>query len=342
MTNLIVMLIISGVSAWLCTAWVCRHAEKWRLVQAPNHRSSHVRPTPHGGGVGIVLSGVGSGVLLAWENGTIFWSVVSLSLLVAAVGFYDDMRNLSAKVRFVGQLLVCLVLLLTLDSMPILELPAGFDLYGLPLFFMLWWAGVWWVNLFNFMDGIDGIAGGQGFFMLLSGSLLGVLVSPALVDQPVWWWMLALAGATLGFLLHNWPPARIFMGDVGSTYLAFMILSLALLSVRDGWMTYTAWMILGAGFVADATVTLLRRMLAGERWFDAHRSHAYQILSRRWRSHRDVALLFMAVNAMWLAPLAWLSFLWPTLAWFFVFVAYCPLVGGAILVGAGGEDKSYT
>lgn len=342
MTNLIVMLIVSGVAAWLCTAWVCRHAEKWRLVQAPNHRSSHVRPTPHGGGLGIVLSGVGSGVLLAWGNGAIFWSVASLSLLVAAVGLYDDMRCLSARVRFIVQLLVCIALLLSLGPAPILGLPAGFVLSGLPLFLLLWCVGVWWVNLFNFMDGIDGIAGGQGLFMLLSGALLGLLASPVMVDQPAWWWMLALAAATLGFLLHNWPPARIFMGDVGSTYLAFMILALALLSIRDGWMTYTGWMILGAGFVTDATVTLLRRMLAGERWFAAHRSHAYQILSRRWRSHRDVALLFMVINAMWLAPLAWLSILWPPLAWFFVLLAYGPLVVGAIFIGAGGEHKSYT
>lgn len=342
MTDLLVVLIVSGIFSWLCTGWVCRQAGKWRLVQAPNHRSSHVRPTPQGGGIGIVLSGIGAGLLLAWDSGAIFLSVVALSLLVAAVGLYDDMRGLPVRIRFAVQLLACIALPLIPGPAPVLELPGGFVLAGLPLFFIFCFFGVWWVNLFNFMDGIDGLAAGQGIFMLLSGALLGLLVNPAMADHPVWWWMLALAAATFGFLLHNWPPARIFMGDVGSTYLAFMILALALLSVGAGWMTYPAWLILGAGFVADATVTLLRRMLAGERWYEAHRSHAYQILARRWRSHRAVSLLLLAVNAMWLAPLAWLSIQWPSWAWLFVLAAYGPLVAGAIFVGAGGVDKGYT
>jgi Fuc2NAc and GlcNAc transferase len=265
-----------------------------------------------------------------------------LSLLVAAVGLYDDIRGLSVRIRFIAQLLACIGLLITLSPPPVLGLPGGFVLSGLPLLFILCAFGVWWVNLFNFMDGIDGIAGGQGFFMLLFGAAAGLLAGPASLDQPLWWWLAGLAAATLGFLLHNWPPARIFMGDVGSTYLAFMILALALLSVGAGWMTYAAWLIIGAGFVADATVTLLRRMLAGERWYEAHRSHAYQILARRWRSHRAVSLLLLAVNAMWLAPLAWLSIQWPSWAWFFVLAAYGPLVAGAIFVGAGGVDKGYT
>jgi Fuc2NAc and GlcNAc transferase len=125
MTDLIVMLIVSGVFAWLCTGWVCQQAEKLHLVQAPNHRSSHVCPTPQGGGLGIVLSGVGSGVLLAWENGGIFRSVIDLSLLVAAVGLYDDMKGLSPTIRFAVQLLACIALPLTFGPAPILELPGG-------------------------------------------------------------------------------------------------------------------------------------------------------------------------------------------------------------------------
>jgi Fuc2NAc and GlcNAc transferase len=125
---------------------------------------------------------------------------------------------------------------------------------------------------------------------------------------------------------------------VGSTYLAFMIFALALLSVREGWLTYPAWLVLGAVFVADASVTLARRVLAGERWFEAHRSHAYQRLSRRWGSHRRVTLLVIGINLLWLAPLALASLVWPGAAWICVVLAYGPLVTAVILFGAGKKD----
>jgi Fuc2NAc and GlcNAc transferase len=203
---------------------------------------------------------------------------------------------------------------------------------------LLLFAGVWWINLFNFMDGIDGIAASQAVFMLVAAAVLGVWFHPGVADVSGWLWMLAVAAATLGFLRFNWPPARIFMGDVGSTYLAFMIFALALLSVREGWLTYPVWLVLGAVFVSDASVTLLRRMLAGERWFEAHRSHAYQRLSRRWGSHRRVTLLSISFNLLLLAPLAWTCLAWPRWAWVCVVLTYTPLAAAMLALGAGKQD----
>ena len=126
-------------------------------------------------------------------------------------------------------------------------------------------AGVWWINLFNFMDGIDGIAGARAVFMLLGGAVLSAWVNADVMSSPVWMLMLCVVAATVGFLLLNWPPAKIFMGDVGSTWLAFMIFALALLSVQAGWLSYATWLVLAAVFVTDATVTLPRKASTSKR-----------------------------------------------------------------------------
>ena len=176
------------------------------------------------------------------------------------------------------------------------------------------------------------------------GAAMAMWADPQAVHSPVWMLMLCVAAATVGFLLLNWPPAKIFMGDVGSTWLAFMVFALALLCVQAGWLSYAAWLVLAAVFVTDATVTLLTRMLRGERWYEAHRSHAYQRLSRRWQGgrkagHRAVTLLVVAVNGLWLAPWAWACVQWPAVSVAFVVAAYLPLVLAALWLGAGRPDS---
>lgn len=332
--------------AWGVAVWVLRRAETLRLVQLPNHRSSHVQPTPNGGGLGIVVAGsmAGLGLVLVfgWMVGGF---VLGLAVVLAAVGLRDDMAHLPARVRFGVQVMVCAGVLIVLGDLPALALGGGLELQvsGWILFGLLLLAGVWWINLFNFMDGIDGIAGAQVVFMLLAGGAMAVWSEPETVQSPIWMWMLYVAAATVGFLLLNWPPARIFMGDVGSTWLAFMVFALALLTIQAGWLSYAFWLVLAAVFVTDATVTLLTRMLRGERWYEAHRSHAYQRLSRRWQGdrkagHRSVTLLVAAVNGLWLAPLAWACVQWPAGSVAFVVAAYLPLVLAAWWSGAGRPD----
>jgi Fuc2NAc and GlcNAc transferase len=199
-------------------------------------------------------------------------------------------------------------------------------------------AGVWWINLFNFMDGIDGFAGTQAVFMLLGAAALSAWTNADVISSPVWMLMLSVAAATVGFLLLNWPPAKIFMGDVGSTWLAFMVFALALLSVQAGWLSYASWLVLAAVFVTDATVTLLTRLLRGERWYEAHRIHAYQKLARRWGGHRPVTLRAVGVNVLWLAPLAGACAAWPHWTFGWVLVAYSPLAVAAVVLGAGKPD----
>lgn len=332
----LVLLILSALLSAAVTLWLSNHAGRIGLVHAPNHRSAHKRPTPVGGGLGISVAGALVGVVLWIETG---WdtagAVLLLSLLIASVGFRNDLREVPASVRLAVQILVCVGLLAMLEGLPPICLAPAFALEGLFLAVLFLFFGVWWINLFNFMDGIDGIAGSQALFMLIAGAGLAAWTHPSAVTGPAWVWMVCTAAATFGFLLLNWPPARIFMGDVGSTYLGFMILALALFTVRDGWLSYATWLILGALFVTDASVTLLTRMIRGERWYIAHSSHAYQRLARASRSHRAVTMWAVVINITWLMPWAWASHTWPDAAWLCVLAAYLPLAGGAVRVGAG-------
>jgi len=347
---------LSALLAWGVAAWVRRRAESLRLLQAPNHRSSHERPTPHGGGLGIVvagsLTGVGWVLFAGWSLG---WVLLGLALLLAAVGLRDDVQHLPARVRFGVQVAVCAGVMFALGAMPwasltptVLPEGEGFRVGAWILSVLLLLACVWWINLFNFMDGIDGIAASQAVFMLLAGAGLAAWGRPDVVADPAWRWMVCIAAACVGFLLLNWAPAKIFMGDVGSTYLAFMIFALALVSVRAGWFLPLAgmamWFILGALFVVDATLTLLTRVARGERWYEAHRSHAYQRLARRWGgagfNHGPVTLLSIAINVLWLAPLAWACTVRPQWAFGLATLAYVPLAVGAVWLGAGRRDEA--
>ena len=344
--TLLVLLATTALLAYGVAAWILRRAEALRLVQMPNHRSSHLRPTPTGGGLGIVVAGSLAGIALVVLPGWMVGGVaLGLAALLAVVGLRDDVAHLPARVRFGVQVVVCVGLLVVLGDLPALALSGGlgFQVTGWVLFGLLLLVGVWWINLFNFMDGIDGIAGMQAVFMLLAGAAMAMWAVPEAIYSPVWMLMLCVAAATAGFLLLNWPPAKIFMGDVGSTWLAFMVFALALLSVQAGWLSYVVWLVLGAVFVTDATVTLLTRMLHGERWYEAHRSHAYQRLSRRWKGdrkagHRSVTLLVVAVNGLWLAPWAWACVQWPAGSVAFVVAAYLPLVLAALWLGAGRPE----
>jgi Fuc2NAc and GlcNAc transferase len=341
---LAVLALLAGLISRACAAWVLRHAEALQLVQAPNHRSSHAGPTPAGGGLGVAVAGTLAGAALTMSaGGNIGWAVL-LALPVAVAGFWDDVRQVSPLVRFTIQLAAVGALLAMLGKMPYVALPFHLSLHGPVLSAVLLLAGVWWINLFNFMDGIDGIAGTQAVFMLAAATGLAAWSVPASIADPAFGWMLCIAAAGAGFLLLNWPPARIFMGDVGSTYLAFAIFGGALLSIQAGWLNPASWLVLGALFAEDSTVTLITRMMRGERWVDAHRSHAYQRLAQRWaragNGHRPVTLLAIAVNVFWLAPLAWACSAWPHLAWSLTVLAYAPLAAVAIALGAGRNDDT--
>ena len=341
MIDVLAVVVLMAVVAWAGVKLVRDHAPRMGLMSVPNQRTSHLRPTPHSGGLGVVLAGGLSGAWLALSAGwTAGWSVLALSLVGASTGLWDDFRPLSPTPRLLVLFAICSGVLLLVGELPRLELPYGLAVDGWALLLLALLAGMWWINLFNFMDGTDGIAGAQAVFMLLAAAGMAAWAQPEVTAEPAWIWMLCLAAASLGFLAHNWPPARVFMGDVGSTYLGFMIFAFATLSIQMEWIAYSTWLILAAVFVADGSVTLARRILRGERFLEAHRSHAYQRLSRRWRSHERVAVLVLLINSFWLSPLALAAQAYPQYEWPIAAIAYVSLFAGVLAAGAGLPDDA--
>lgn len=337
----ILVVLVAAAGGWLGAWLVRRHALRLGLVQAPNHRSSHQVPTPAGGGIGIVI-GVTVAGLLAGFTGLVGWRwplMLALALPLAAVGFLDDLRPVPVRLRLAIQLLSCGLLL---------ALSGAWQALGPFGFLVLLVAGVWWVNLFNFMDGIDGLAASQALFMSLAAGLLWWLFGDGawglvprstseggVADLAGILSSASVAAACAGFLCLNWPPARVFMGDVGSTWLGFVLFGLAVEGVGEAGLHPASWLVLGALFGTDATVTLLRRLLHGERWAEAHRSHAYQRLARRFGAHRPVTLLAIAVNLGWLLPLALFAQSHSDWGWTIAALACLPIVAAVLAAGAG-------
>jgi Fuc2NAc and GlcNAc transferase len=338
--GLIVAIVAGAVSfgvAWL----IYRHATRLGPMQHPNERSSHTLPTPSGGGVGIVAGGTLGGAYAIWSMPGSAFVVAVLALAFGIVGLVDDRRHVPAAVRLIVQLLLVAAMVWTLQPIRLAEaigLPLPIELgVVVTVLVTIVLAAVYWVNVFNFMDGIDGLAAGQAIFMLGAAIFLAFDTTSA-GWSPLIGWMLAVAAATLGFLLLNWPPAKIFMGDAGSTYLGFMIAFAALSTIAAGWLDVFQWLILGALSITDATITLIRRALRREPVMQAHRLHAYQHLARRWQRHLPVTLVYTGINLMWLLPLAWYVGETPGSGLMALAAAYLPIALLLLIAGAGRRE----
>jgi Fuc2NAc and GlcNAc transferase len=215
--------------------------------------------------------------------------------MVSIIGFLDDLVKLTIKFRLLVQLLVSIVAavaIIPIDNY--LNILNIFLLSGASIFL------VWSTNLFNFMDGIDGLAGVEAVFVLsIGGGLLFIIANEPIFSGLLW----AISCITLGFLWFNLPPAKIFMGDVGSYFFGFLIAVSALISHFIFNVSIVFWLIIYLAFLFDATITLVRRFLAGEKWYLSHRSHAYQRLQNIGWQHRDILYGLAAVNC-WLLILA--------------------------------------
>ncbi len=325
----ILTLVLTGV--------VRRLAVSHGVLDVPNDRSSHSMPTPRGGGVAIVFVSIAASVALAWRgvlDVNLFLALTGGGVAVAAVGFVDDRRQVPASIRLAAHLGAAFWALLCLGGLPPLRWAQHVVSFGW-MGYVVGALGIGWtLNLFNFMDGIDGIAASEAAFIAGGGAFLAFAAG---LSGAVPAMGLAFGAVCCGFLVWNWPPAKIFMGDVGSGYMGYVIVVLAIAAGRDNPVALLVWLILGGVFFSDATLTLMRRLARGERVYEAHRTHAYQWLAQRWGSHRAVTLAVLFVNLGWLLPCAWLATHYPARAPWMVMLALAPLVLLAIIAGAGRQ-----
>jgi Fuc2NAc and GlcNAc transferase len=323
------------VVAWLVTRAMCRVAPALGLVAVPNDRSSHSRAIPRAGGVAIVCAVSGAFAILAAVGelpSDLFHVFVTGGCAVALLGLIDDRLGLPPLVRLVIHIFVAGWAVTWLYGPPTFPMQAASVLQDVALVL----AVVWALNLFNFMDGIDGLAGSQAVFVTLGAALIAWLTGVATSATSLG---AVIAASCLGFLAWNWQPARIFMGDVGSGYLGYLLAALALVSARDEAAASWVWLILGGSFLVDATVTLVIRVLHGEKPWEAHRNHAYQKLSRSWGSHARVSSAFLVVDLLWLFPAAVLAAAFPGWAPAIALLAVAPLIALALLIGAGRPER---
>ncbi|MCB1664462.1 MAG: glycosyltransferase family 4 protein [Pseudomonadales bacterium] len=319
----------------LLTGGVRAYALRTQMLAVPNARSSHAQATPVGGGLALVLAYAAALCLLILQGRLPLPESLALatSLPVALIGFVDDRRELGYRVRLAVQAAVVLIALLLLGRVP--ALPIGSVVLGSVLltFLLAPLSLLWLTNLYNFMDGIDGLAGSETAFVSLAAA--GMLLAAG--DRALALPCLFLFAGSVGFLVWNWPTARIFMGDVGSGFVGMSLGLIALLSHYHGSMSLWSWFLLLAVFVVDATVTLLRRTLRGQRWSQAHRQHAYQHMAVGQNGHKNVSLGVLGLNLLYLLPLAIAAGKHPEYGVYFGVLGVIPLVLLALYSGAGRE-----
>lgn len=328
------------ILSFVVTAGLRRYALERSVIDIPNARSSHTVPTPRGGGIGIVLSFLLALFGLMLTGTSQIDALVSLGgagSLIAVIGFMDDHGHIAARWRLLGHFIAAGWMLVWLGGL------APLTMFGWKV--DLGWLGgllaavylVWLLNLYNFMDGIDGIASVEAITVCLGAALLYVLAGlHAFTALP-----LLLAAAVGGFLFWNFPPAKIFMGDAGSGFLGIV---LGGFSLQAAWLSPTlfwCWLILLGVFIVDATYTLIRRVMRGDRVYEAHRSHAYQFAAREYGKHLPVTLAVMVINLFWLLPVAVCVLEFGLDGAVGLLLAYVPLIALAVRYRAGTLEQPH-
>jgi Fuc2NAc and GlcNAc transferase len=315
----------STLACWLVLSILVKTKCRALVLDLPNQRSLHTQPTPKGGGVVIVGVIILTSVILVWcfsGINDIFAALGISALGFGAVGWWDDHRSLRVRNKLLVEFAIGMGVIWLIDlprefQFSGVAIPALLPILVVPI--MILWV-VWMANLYNFMDGVDGLVGSQAIFssIVIAGWFL------LYGDVGMALFCVALAGAGIGFLVFNWPPARVFLGDVGSLTLGVVFALLALHGVTKYQMPVSAFLLLYGVFLFDATATLGRRYLTGERWWEAHATHFYQRAVRSGVGHASVSILALFGSGC-LAVLGTLDMLgtWPEMLWFplgFIFV----------------------
>jgi len=325
--------------SFLLTGYMRHYALKKNIIDNPNERSSHTIPTPRGGGVSIVITfllvlvGLMISHQLQLTTGLI---LVAAGLGVAVLGFLDDHGHINSMLRLAIHFLIAIGAVSFLGGFSDVTLFNGsLHLGGVANIIAILFL-VWLLNLYNFMDGINGIASVEAITTLLSLAFIYLSLDTQLSSELLF----IFAASVFGFVLWNFPKARIFMGDAGSGFLGLILGILALISLKTDPALFCAWLICLGVFIVDATFTLIRRVINGHKMYDAHRSHAYQYASRKYNSHTTVTIGVLLINLFWLLPIAYLASQKVLMPELLLFIAYIPLILIAVFFGAGKTENA--
>ncbi|MGT2551829.1 MraY family glycosyltransferase [Acinetobacter geminorum] len=335
--SIFLLIIVGFLAAFSLTGYMRQYALKKNIIDNPNERSSHTMPTPRGGGVAVVISyllSLAGLVYLGYLTPSIGIIVIVAGFIIALLGFLDDHGHINALVRLAIHFLVAIGVVVALGGFTEVtifnDLKLGFIANIIAVLFL-----VWLLNLYNFMDGINGIASIEAITSVLSMALIYWVLNSALNSQ-----VLSLMAATVfGFMLWNFPKAKIFMGDACSGFLGLVLGIWALYALKQDIGFFCAWVICLGVFIVDATFTLIRRVLNGHKMYDAHRSHAYQYASRKYQSHTKATLGVLIINLLWLLPMAYLAATKVIMPELVIVIAYFPLIVLAIYFKAGKTEN---
>ena len=313
---------VTLVTSWLLTGLASWYAASAGLIDHPGERHSHAQPTPRGGGAGLVLALVFGSLMFAGDPIPQYWvrCVLPGVVCLAILGWWDDHRSLSVRLRLSVQLAVSMYLLWCAGGREWLVGAVPMLAGGVFI--------VWMTNLYNFMDGSNGMAGLQGVFV---GCVMAWLFG-ASGETGMAMIAFLLAAACLGFLPWNLGQARVFMGDVGSLVLGFTIAALLLYGAGSGAIDPPVAWLVTLLFMTDSTLTLLVRVMRRERWYNAHRQHLYQRLIARGWSHGRVVAFYQAINLALVLPAIGVAVGYPALAWPLALFITILLAGGWYLL----------
>lgn len=337
--SVIWIILTSFVSSFLLTGYMRYYALKKNIIDNPNERSSHTIPTPRGGGMSIVVTFllvlVGSmfNRELDFSTGLI---LAAAGFGIAVLGFLDDHGHINSMLRLAIHFVIAIGVVFFLGGFSEVTLFNGNVQLGwlaniIAVLFL-----VWLLNLYNFMDGINGIASVEAITTTVSLAAVYLLLNIPLSSEL----LLILASSVFGFVLWNFPKARIFMGDAGSGFLGLILGILALIALKTDIAFFFAWIICLGVFIVDATFTLIRRVSNGHKMYDAHRSHAYQYASREYNSHTKVTIGVLFINVFWLLPMAYLAAQKVLMPEVVLLMAYIPLILLALFLGAGKTENA--